>query len=91
MNSNLALGIILVFAGVLVVNQVFYLKRGSGLRKGRRFLSSGGLFLLAVFCGFGFLSAGELDGDAEFKWKVGYALLGGLSVAGAVYMAWKRR
>jgi hypothetical protein len=52
-----------------------------------KWLTSGGCFLFAIFCGYGFLASGELSGTAELLWKIGYALTGGLAFAGAVYSA----
>ena len=91
MNPNIALSIICVLAVVLIVNQVFYLKRKTDDGRGHRFFSSGGLFFLAVFCGFCFLGTTELEKAAEMKWKTGYAIIGAMSLLGAFCMAWKKQ
>lgn len=41
-----------------------------------RYLSGSVFFLIALFCGFGYLASGELSGREEFVWKTGYAVTG---------------
>ena len=69
MNPTLALPIIVVLLVVIAINQVVYLRRKES--RSSRFLSSGGLFFLAVFCGFCFLGAGELEGERALMWSLG--------------------
>ncbi len=38
-----------------------------------RFGTSGGCLMFALFCAYGFLASGELTGNQEIAWKVGYA------------------
>lgn len=56
-----------------------------------RWGSSGGCLLVAMFCAYGFLASGELQGDREIAWKTGYALVGGLSFLAAVWQAFRGR
>lgn len=48
-----------------------------------RWVSITGCLLLALFCVYGFLASGELDGASETAWKTGYTIAG----AGALLVA----
>ena len=61
------------------------------IRRDARFLSSGGLSFLSLFCAIVFLGSGELDGVRELAWKFGSGTVGSLSLLGALYMAWKKQ
>ncbi len=52
-----------------------------------RWGSSGGCLLVALFCVYGFLAAGEYQGTREIAWKAAYALLGAVAVLGALCQA----
>lgn len=56
-----------------------------------RFLSSGGLFFLAMVCGIIFIGAGQPEAGDALNWRIGSATIGGLSLIGALFMAWKNR
>jgi hypothetical protein len=49
-----------------------------------RWGSSGGCLLFALFCAYGFLASGELDGAAELAWRTGYAIAGVIGLGGAL-------
>jgi hypothetical protein len=46
--------------------------------------------LFALYCGYGFIASGELDGDGETAWKTGYAIAGILALVGA-FLASRQR
>lgn len=54
-----------------------------------RWGSAGGCVLFAVFCVYGFLASGELEGAAEIAWRTGYALAGFTALAGAFFQSRK--
>jgi len=47
-----------------------------------RWGSSGGCLLAALFCVYGFLASGELQGNRQIYWKTGYAVAGLICVFG---------
>ena len=53
--------------------------------------SSGGCFLVALFCVYGFVASAELQGQREVLWKVGYAVVGALSLAAALWQSFRAR
>jgi hypothetical protein len=54
-----------------------------------RWGSSGGCLLVALFCAYGFVASGELQGNGELLWKTGYAVAGAVSFFGALWQAFK--
>ena len=54
-----------------------------------RWGSSGGCLLVALFCAYGFIASGELQGNREIVWKTGYALVGVICFVGALWQAFK--
>lgn len=56
-----------------------------------RWVVCSGLILVAAFCGYGFLAAGELSGTPETLWKTGYAAVGAVALVGALMAAVDRR
>ncbi len=88
MNSTKGLIILVVLIAILIIGQVVYWRQAKA-GKAIRFLSSGGLLFLALFCAYGFWASGELNGQKEVAWKTGYAVLGVLSLVGTVYQAAK--
>ena len=55
-----------------------------------RWGTGGGCLLFAVFCAYGFLASGELNGAEEMAWKTGYAIAGGIALLAAVILVSKR-
>ena len=54
-----------------------------------RWGSSGGCVLVALFCIYGFIASGELQGNHEILWKTGYALVGVACLLGALWQSFK--
>ncbi len=54
-----------------------------------RWGSSGGCLLVALFCIYGFIASGELQGSREILWKSGYALVGMVCVLCALWKSFK--
>lgn len=54
-----------------------------------KWAGSGGCLLVALFCCYGFLASGEYEGTRELAWKTAYALMGTVSMSGAVIQAIK--
>ena len=54
-----------------------------------RWGSSGGFLLVVLFCVYGFISSGELEGNREILWKTGYAVVGVICLCGALWQSFK--
>ena len=52
-----------------------------------RWGTSGGCVLAALFCVYGFMASGELEGTRELAWRSGYAIAGCLALLGAIVQA----
>ncbi len=55
-----------------------------------RWLGAGACILVALFCAYGFLAAGESSGAAKVAWKTGYVAVGLLALLGAAWQAARR-
>ena len=79
MNSDVAGLVLAALLVVLGVGQILYWRRPRARKPtAGRSVASGALLLLAAFCAYGFLAAGEQRGRQETAWRTGYALCGGL-------------
>ena len=56
-----------------------------------RWGSSGGCLLVALFCVYGFVASGELQGNGELCWKTGYAVTGAVSFLGVLWQSFKEK
>ena len=54
-----------------------------------RWGSSGGCLFVALFCVYGFVASGELQGTREILWKTGYAVTGAICFFGALWQSFK--
>ncbi len=54
-----------------------------------RWGSSGGCLLVALFCVYGSMASGELQGNREILWKTGYSVVGATCLFGAFWQAFK--
>ena len=54
-----------------------------------RWGSSGGCLFVALFCAYGFLASGELQGTREILWKTVYAVTGAVCFFGALWQSFK--
>ena len=42
--------------------------------------------LFALFCGYGFIASGELDGTSATAWKTGYVIAGIVALIGSILL-----
>ncbi|MFT4554827.1 MAG: hypothetical protein ACI92S_000156 [Planctomycetaceae bacterium] len=55
-----------------------------------KWIITGGGVVFALFCIFGFIASGELNGASETRWKAAYAIAGVVAMGGAFLLSRRR-